>query len=181
MEVQEGDPAGAPSGAGQWLALPTRIKSSPTTLSRAEHVSTPSLGSKLSVVATSKADGPPKQLATDQKESAQCLQQSQTPDQRGRCPLKRLPGPKLGLPPCSRSAEVIPHERPWKYKRETPLGHPRGLGHGSRCPLEPDHLRQYPLGLGSGLRFPPELPSKATPWSKAWATTMQSECGGDPA
>jgi hypothetical protein len=50
----------------------------------------------------------PKQLATDQKESAQCLQQSQTPDQG-------------------------------------------------------------------------TLPSKATPWSKVWATTMQPECGGDPA
>jgi hypothetical protein len=44
--------------AGQRLTLPTRTKSSPTTSLGAGHVSTPSLGSKFSAVATSKADGP---------------------------------------------------------------------------------------------------------------------------
>src|SRR5688500_14375902 len=71
----------------------------------------------------------PKQFATNQEGSAQYLQQSPTFGQRGRCPLKRLPGPKFGLPPYNQSVEEIPHERPWKYRRETPLGHPRGLGH----------------------------------------------------
>jgi hypothetical protein len=99
----------------------------------------------------------PKQLATNQQRSAQYLQQSPTLGQRGCCPLKRLPDPKFGLPPYSQSVGEIPRERPWKYRKETLLGHPRGLGHSWHCPVEPDHPQQHPRGLGSGLHSSPEL------------------------
>ena len=99
----------------------------------------------------------PEQFATNQQRSTQYLQQNPTLDQQGCCPLKQLPDSNLGPPPYSQSVEEIPRERPWRYRKETLLGHARGLGHGWHCPFEPDHPRQHPRGLGSGLHSPPEL------------------------
>jgi hypothetical protein len=94
-------------------------------------------------------DYQPKQSARHQWGPTQCHQQKSKLCHQERRPLRRLPNPKLVPLPCNQNAEEKTlHEHPWKYERENPLGHPRGLGHSSRYPSEPDHLQQHPRGLG---------------------------------
>ena len=81
-------------------------------------------------------------------EPSQCHQQKSELCHQVCWPLKRPLDPRLELSPCNQSVEEKTLcEHPWKYGRENPLGHPRGLGHSLRYPSEPDHLRQHPRGL----------------------------------
>jgi hypothetical protein len=75
-------------------------------------------------------------------EPSQCHQQKSELCHQVRWPLKRPPDMKLMLLSYNQSAEEkILHEHPWKCEKENQPGHPRGLGHSSRYPSEPDHLR----------------------------------------
>jgi hypothetical protein len=100
-------------------------------------------------VDSSMKDHQPEQSAMHQWGPIQCHQQKSKLCHQERRPLRRLPDPKLVLLPFNHNAEEKAlREHPWKYERENQLGHPRGLGHSSCYPFEPDHLRQHPRGLG---------------------------------
>jgi hypothetical protein len=78
-----------------------------------------------------------------------------------RRPLRRLPHLKLkkyaSLSLHQNVVEMTRRGHPWRYGKESSLGHPRGLGCSTHCPSEPDHYRQHPRGMGYSLRYPPEL------------------------
>jgi hypothetical protein len=100
-------------------------------------------------------DHQPEQPAMHQWEPIQCHQQKPELCHQVRWPLKRLLNPRLGLSPCNQNVEEKTlREHPWKCGRENPLRHPRGLGHSSRYPSEPDHLQQHPRGLGKRQHHP---------------------------
>jgi hypothetical protein len=87
------------------------------------------------------------QPAMHQWGPSQCHQQKSKLYHKERWPLRRLPDPKLELLPCNQNAEgKTLREHPWKCERENQLRHPRGLGHSSRYPSEPDHPRRHPRG-----------------------------------